>query len=172
MTEDQVFILAGPVHAGKTSFLLRFLQGARDNGLPVNGILSLASFLGSSRKGYDAFDLNTRDSYPLLRTDPDPDWLRVGPFGMIPEGLQRAEAAITDTGRSNLTVIDEMGHLELAGRGFWPGFQVVMERRQPALVVVRLELVPRFQKAIHARTHIFRFYADGLAEDMHSRLFS
>ncbi len=138
----------------------------------MNGILSLAVYTDSIRVGYDAFDLASEDCYPLLRTDPDPSWLRAGPFGMIPAGLQRAESAITDTSRSILTVIDEFGPLELAGQGFWKGFQVVREKRLPILLVVRQELIDRFQKAVKARTHLFHFGEADLEEDMRSRLFT
>ena len=170
MKEDRVFVLTGPVHVGKTTFLLRFLQGVRNEGKHVNGILSLAIWEDSIRKGYDAFDLASGESYPLLRTEPDPSWPRAGRFGMLPEGLRRALSAITRMSRSDLTVIDEMGPLELSGRGFWPGFQAVRERLQPALVVVRQELVPGFQKVVDAQTRLFQYGEAGLAEEMRSQL--
>ena len=169
MTEDRIFVLTGPVHAGKTTFLRHLMQGFRDEGIRVNGILSLAVFKDSIRVSYDAFDLANGDSCPLLRTDPDPSWDRAGPFGMIPAGLRRAESAITDTSHSSLTVIDELGPLELAGQGFWPGFQVVREKRLPILLVVRQELIDRFQKTVKARAHLFHFGEAGLGADMRSR---
>ncbi len=170
--EARIFVLTGPVHAGKTTFLRDFLQDAGNQGLRSNGILSLAAFRGEDRIGYDAHDLKSGDLWPLLRTDADPGGIRVGPFGMIPEGLERAQDAILDTGGSDLTVIDEMGPLELTGQGFRPTLQVLIEKLQPTLVVVRSELVSRFQKAVYARPQVFRFNTDGLAADMRSHLFS
>ena len=168
--EARIFVLTGPVHAGKTTFLRDFLQDAGDQGLHSNGILSLAAFLGEDRIGYDAHDLKSGDLWPLLRTDADPGWLRVGPFGMIPEGLERAQDAILDTGGSDLTVIDEMGPLELTGQGFRPAFQVLIEKLQPVLVVVRSELVARFQKTIDGEIRVFRLHEVNVANDLLSSL--
>ncbi len=162
----RMYVLTGPVHAGKTSFLRHFLQNSRKQGLRVNGILSLAAYQGPDRIGYDAHDLRSGDRWPLLRTDPDPGWLRVGPFGMCPEGLEKAQAAILDTDGSDLTVIDEMGPLELAGRGFWPCFQTVMKRKQPVLVVIRSDLVSRFQEAIDEEIHVFRLHAANVEKNL------
>jgi nucleoside-triphosphatase THEP1 len=166
----RMYVLTGPVHAGKTSFLRHFLQNSRKQGLRVNGILSLAAFQGPNRIGYDAHDLRSGDSWPLLRTDPDPGWLRVGPFGMCPEGLEKAQAAILDIAGSDLTVIDEMGPLELAGRGFWPCFQTVIKGKRPVLVVVRSDLVSRFQEALDEEIHVFRLHAANVASDLRSHL--
>jgi nucleoside-triphosphatase THEP1 len=168
----RIIILTGPVHAGKTSFLRNYLQDTQKQGLRVNGILSVAAFRGQDRIGYDAHDLRSGESYPLLRTSPEPGWLRVGPFGMIPEGFDKAAAAVIDTARSDLTVIDEMGPLELAGRGFWSVFLGLEKKKQPALVVVRSDLVTRFQEAIDGITHVIRLHDADLAEHMSQRLAS
>jgi len=155
MRQNRLFILTGPVHAGKTTFLQGFLEERKNAGLRLNGILSLAHFEGRTRLGYDALDLQTGERFPLLRKFPDPGRTRVGPYVVVPEALVRARSLVCNFQDSDLCVIDEMGPLELAGEGFWPCYIKLQEHRRPVLAVVRRELVRSFSQACAGSPMIF-----------------
>ncbi len=156
MRRPPLLILTGPVHGGKTSFLKGFLEGQKKAELLFHGILSLAHFEGHRRLGYDGLDIQSGERFPFLRKFPEPGWTQVGPYGVVPEGLARARAAIRNVRDSDLCVIDEMGPLELDGGGFWPCFLELQENRKPLLTVVRQELVKPFSLACGGEPLIFR----------------
>ncbi len=164
------FIFSGPVHAGKTQFLKHLLQGIQKQGLRMNGILSLAHFQDGERLGYNAMDLQTGQTFPLLRIRSEDGWLRVGSYGMLPDGLRQAEQAVLRTQDSDLTVIDEIGPLELAGSGFWPSFCRLRQQKQPTLVVVREPLVIQFEESCSRPAFHFILQTAGLEASMVERL--
>ncbi len=156
------FLLSGPVQTGKTSFLRQLLPELQKQGLRINGILSLAHFQGGELRGYNALDLQTQKTYPLLRIHPEKNWLRVGSFGMIPEGLSQAEQTILHFQESDLTIIDEIGPLELSGSGFWPSFCRLRQQDQPLLTVVRESLVLRLLASCSSPASHFQLSTPGL----------
>ena len=164
------FMLSGPIHAGKTSFLKQLVQHLQKQGLNMNGVLSLAHFQGNEHIGYDAMDIQNGLTFPLLRCRSDTDWLKVGPYGVLPEGLEKAEQAIQRTQGSDLTIIDEIGPLELAGSGFWPSFCKLRHQNQPALIVVREPLVPHLKASCSRPSFHFELQTAGLETAMVERL--
>jgi nucleoside-triphosphatase THEP1 len=161
-------VLTGPVHSGKTTFLLRSIRAAADQGLRLNGILSLAFFEGEARRGYDALDLRSGDRFPLLRTPGQEGWIKVGPFGMVPDGFRRAEEAVMGKPDADLTVIDELGPLELSGAGFWPCMQRLHTLDRKVLVVIRETLLESFRTLFEGRWKVFRLGES----DLEKRLFT
>ena len=160
--------LTGPVHSGKTSFLLGEIRARSGQGLRVNGILSLAVFEDGVRLGYDALDLRSGERFPLLRAPAQEGWIKVGPFGMMPEGFRRAEAAVSHVGEADLTVIDELGPLELGGGGFWPCLKRLRARERVTLVVIRETLLEAFGKLLGDEWAVHTLGEPGLG----SRLFT
>ena len=121
-----IFLLTGPVHSGKTTTLKKAVLRLKDHALDVHGFLSEAVFEGQERTGYDLFDLKEEKSVPLLRITGDKDWQRVGSYFFIPSGLEKAERILLRAGEADVCVVDEVGPLELTGKGFWPALERVL----------------------------------------------
>lgn len=155
-------VLTGSVHSGKTSLLLKMIKARSDQGLRVNGILSLACFEGEVRLGYDALDLKTGERFPLLRNPAKEGWVSIGPYGMVPEGFRRAEDAVLRFRDSDLTVIDELGPLELSGGGFWPCLERLRAQKRAVLAVIRETLLEPFQELCGPEWDVFRLDEPGL----------
>lgn len=164
------FLFSGPIHSGKTSFLKHLLPDLQKQGLNMNGILSLAHFQGGERSGYNALDLQNGRIFPLLRIHSEEKWQRIGSYGMLPEGLNEAEQAIQRIQDSDLTIIDEIGPLELAGSGFWPSFCRMRQQSQSTLVVVRESLVLRLLESCSRPAYHFKLHTSGLEAAMAQRL--
>ena len=164
------FMLSGPLHAGKTSFLKHLVLRLQEQGMCMNGVLSLAQFQGGERTGYDAMDLQSGSTFPLLRCRSEAEWLKVGSYGVHPEGLKKAEQAIQQIQDSDLTIIDEIGPLELAGSGFWPSFCKLRQKNQPTLIVVREPLVLQLEASCSKPDIHFKLQTDGLETEMVKRL--
>jgi nucleoside-triphosphatase THEP1 len=89
-------------------------------------------------------NIRNKAIFPLARTHGEPGWERSGRFFFIPMGLTLSSQAITDSSGTDLTVIDEVGPLELGGGGFRPGLDAVIRMNHPALIVVRRSLLTQF----------------------------
>jgi nucleoside-triphosphatase THEP1 len=121
-----IFLLTGPLHAGKTTCLKKSIQKFKDQKIHVHGFLSLAVFERQERIGYDLFDLSKEDSIPLLRKKGDKTWTKTGPYFFVPSGLEEAQEVLSRARESEICVVDEVGPLELTGKGFWPALEQVL----------------------------------------------
>ena len=141
-----IFVLTGPVHSGKTSLLRKLVREWSEQGIGLDGFLSLAVFENEAHIGYDLFDLMRKKRRPYLRKEGAANREKVGPFFFISEALEAAKKIILRWRRKNLLIIDEVGPLEIQGRGIWPALQSVLP--DPALrclLVVRRSALAEFR---------------------------
>ncbi len=139
-----IFILSGPLHSGKTSFTKNLVKKLKSIGLVVRGFLSEAEMIEKQNIGYNLYDLDSGKSIPFIRKKGKPGWQRIGEYYFIPEALEKALQIIRDKKRSDLLLIDEVGPLELSGKGFWPALsEVLKQEKLNFLFVVRSHEVER-----------------------------
>lgn len=140
-----IFLLSGPVHSGKTTLLKRAVREFKNQGVRVDGFLSEAVFTGKERTGYDLLDLREDRSIPLLRIAGEEEWQRIGSYFFVPSGIEKAEKIILRSGEAQICVVDEVGPLELEGRGFWPALErVLLPPLTNFLIVVREIILENF----------------------------
>ncbi len=163
-----IFILTGPVHSGKTTLLKRAVQEFKRKKLVVDGFLSEAIFKGQERIGYDLFDLKKEKSIPLIRREGAKDWQSVGSYFFVPSGLEEAQRIISRSKNSDICVVDEVGPLELSGKGFWPALNpILFPPLIPFLITVRKSILDDLWSILReADTKVF----DMREEDVYSRL--
>jgi len=152
-----VLVLTGPVHSGKTTFLKGAAVLWDLAGIGVGGFLNETRLARGKVQGYDLFDLRERASVPFLRTAGEPGWQRVGGFSLVPGGLERAEGILARDIEADILVVDEVGPLELAGRGIWPVLSAALSAGARCLCVVRTSILEEFRaKMGKRRIDIFR----------------
>ena len=168
-----ILVLTGPVHSGKTTFLKTLLNELRARRLPVSGYLSPSVVIGGEMNGYDLFDIRKGQSTPFLRRTGQAGWQKVGPFFFLPPGLEAAEAAILGHKPGEWLIVDEVGPMELSGRGVWPALSEVISRPLlNCLLVVRTPLVGDFRRKLgHRRIEVLNIAAPGLRGALLKRLF-
>lgn len=137
-----ILVLTGPVHSGKTTLLRRLLPGLQVLGLPASGYLSLMVMEDGEILGYDLFDVKKGKPIPFLRREGEAGWQKVGSYFFLPGGLEAAAAAILGSRPGEILIVDEVGPMELAGRGVWPALSEVLSRPSlDCLLVVRRPLL-------------------------------
>ena len=142
--DEMILFVTGPLHSGKTTFIKHLIAQITDQGLTIGGYRTPAVFKNGNRVGYNLEDLKTGRLYPFLRTEGEPGWQKVGAYFFIPSGLEKAGSIINGCA-SDVCIIDEIGPLELAGRGLWPPISELLSRRtSPVLFVVREFLLDHF----------------------------
>ncbi|MBK8609323.1 MAG: hypothetical protein IPL84_05085 [Chitinophagaceae bacterium] len=109
-----IYIFSRPIHSGKTTALLNFSIHKKN----VAGILM--PDIDGSRKIYDIdkkdfFDIQCTTGHPV-----DEPITSVGKFHFFTRAFEKANAIIADaiTQKPNWLIIDEVGKLELDGKGF------------------------------------------------------
>ena len=132
----------------------------------INGILSLAHFSGDEHLGYDALNIQTDEVICLARLQDNPGWKKVGRYFFDPEGMNKAIHAILEFQDTGLTIIDEIGPLELQGEGFWPALKTLCKNDQPTLIVVRESLIEPVCQKISEKAVVFHLNEDNLLKRM------
>jgi len=114
---NSVEVISGPIGGGKTTAALRVVEKARDKDVEVAGILAPGSSDGEKRVGYDIIDIATGEKAPWMISVGDGG--DIGRFRILEQGALLARRALTHAlqQQSGLVVIDEVGRLELTGKG-------------------------------------------------------
>jgi nucleoside-triphosphatase THEP1 len=140
-----IFILTGPVHSGKTTLLKKVVRELKEQKYRIDGFLSEAVREKEETVGYDLFDLKKERTIPLIRRTGKKEWQKIGSYFFIPQGLEEAEKIILQGKEADILVVDEVGPLELSGRGYWPALkQVVFHPLNNFLLVMRINIVKDF----------------------------
>lgn len=141
-----ITILTGGVGSGKTTYLQSVISLIRKRGVAVDGYLSERVMDGETASGYDLVDLHTGRRRGLLRRSAGGGEGKVGPFETDAEGFAAAEGIIARCLPTALLVLDELGRLELEGKGVWlAAGPVLREPERRVLVVIREALLEDYR---------------------------
>jgi nucleoside-triphosphatase THEP1 len=115
-----IFVITGPVHSGKTTFLLRVTELLRDKMVSMSGFLCEGTFSNDKRSSFTLVNLENFNRFPLATTEKRAGWDTIGPFYFNPAAMAEGEKAISSglENGSGLLVVDEVGPLELRGGGW------------------------------------------------------
>ncbi|MCU0457284.1 MAG: DUF2478 domain-containing protein, partial [Bacteroidales bacterium] len=105
---------------GKTAFVKKLIGLLNENGIKTGGILSERVMTGTETTGYDIVNISTGERSVFLRRDEDFGYEKIGRFSINPAGLEAGIAALESSaaGRLQIIIVDEVGRLELQGRGW------------------------------------------------------
>lgn len=146
-----IFVLTGAVHSGKTTSLRRMIEELRKESIRIDGYLSEVVLENQEISGYDLLDLREEKLTPFIRREGEENWERVGSYSLIPQGLSRAKGIILRGTKADILVVDEVGPLELAGKGIWPALEKVLFLPKPdSILVVRKSILEDFLESIES----------------------
>ena len=116
------FILTGKIGQGKTTLIEKVIEILKERKISVAGLFCPKLFEEGILKGYEVVDIRKNLRKTLMLVTDDDKKKDVGRFSIIPEGLELGLEALSVTGKDHiqLVIIDEVGPLELNGRG-WAG---------------------------------------------------
>ena len=167
-----ILVLAGVVHSGKTTFLKKLLPSLEALRFPVCGYLSPLVVVEGSVAGYDLFDIRKGQTIPFLRTEGEAGGQKVGALFFLPGGREGATAALLGHRPGETLIVDEVGPMELSGRGVWPALREVLSRSSfNCLLVVRKALVGDLRKQLKdEQVEVFDIEADDVLPALLRRL--
>lgn len=156
-------LVTGESGSGKTSWCEEYIDQHRKSGSTVGGILSPAIEKHGQRVGSNALDLLTGQEVPfagLSHHNSFKEGDKVGDYTISRDGILFACDAIERAVKSkcDLVVIDEVGPLELQGKGLMPAVELALASAINVLIVVRSSLREALQK--HFSDYNFTVIAD------------
>ena len=115
-----IFIVTGSVREGKTTYAKKLVDFLRKKNVKTGGILSERVMTDSKTTGYDLVNIETGETEAFLRENEDCGSERIGRFTICPKGLAMGKAILTSLvlKENIIVIIDEVGLLELGGRGW------------------------------------------------------
>lgn len=134
----KIFIVTGKIDAGKTSFLVKLIDALKEKEIKVGGIYCQKVFENANRIGYDVVDIETNRSDVFLRTYSNGTSEKIGIFYIFSQGLKFGLDSLKSAGNkeNELVVVDEVGKLELSGKG-WPSeLEKILNRQDNHLLLV------------------------------------
>ena len=129
-SRQQIYILTGPIHSGKTTSLINWPANRND----VYGILT--PVVNEKRVFMNA---HTKEQFPMQAAEHEKEVLTVGKYTFSKANFDTAIQVIRDAIQKNgWLIIDEVGPLELRNEGFNSILkEVLTNRTEKTLVVVR-----------------------------------
>jgi nucleoside-triphosphatase THEP1 len=119
-------------------------------GLPVAGLIQPGDFDDGVKVGFSIRDLQSGEEAPLARrTTREAGQYGTG-FLFDAEGMELARKALASVPENAILVVDELGPVELRGRGHMPALRQALAARPPRILilVVRRHLVPALLTAL------------------------
>ena len=144
-------LVVGQPGSGKTSWCREYIDEQRKRGATVGGILCPAIEHQGQRVGSNALDLLTGQAVLFARLSvhsPFKAGEKIGDYIISRDGVLFACGAIQRATESScgLIVIDEVGPLELSGKGLMPAVESALASAANLLIVVRSSLREALQK--------------------------
>jgi molybdopterin-guanine dinucleotide biosynthesis protein A len=143
-------IVTGEVQSGKTTWCRRYSRWLAARHFSVGGILCPEVRSKSTRIGYDILDIqsNRVAAFGRVASVAEADFAgdTVGSYIISYEGLKFAARAIQTAveNKCDVVFIDEIGHLELAGRGVIMPARKAYQAARNTVSVVRKSLLSAF----------------------------
>ena len=135
--KNKIFIISGEIRSGKTTFLKKVIQDLQQNhpNKKIGGIIAHGIDKNNERFGFNIENIANQETAFLCSQTPDKDAQKLGRFYFSPQGIAFGQKALTKNIKElNLLVIDEIGFLELKGKGWFDAIELAMQ--QPHLNMI------------------------------------
>ena len=147
---NRVFIITGDFHQGKTTFAKNTCDLLQDKGSLVSGFLSEGIFINGERHSFNLRNIKTGETMGLCSVDEIQGWRKFRKYYFNPEAISMGNQILLNATANQITIIDEIGPLELMGEGWSIGLQFICEKMDFIQIwVVRQILVGEIADKFH-----------------------
>ena len=152
-----VFIITGETRSGKTTFLTGIIKLLQENNIQVGGIISQGYDNNGERYYFEIKDIATGEKTLLCDRIYSKEKINTGRFYFYLEGIEFGKEIINNAvSNSDLIVIDEIGPLELKGKGWYEVIDNALKANKPMIWVVRKKVIDKVLNAWPGNNfHIF-----------------
>ncbi len=147
-----VIIITGEIGSGKTTVCQKLLRRAQSKGVPCGGIITSKAPDGS----IIIEDVKTGNCQTFASTEAKYDGPCTGKYYFNPAAIDFGVQAIDSGAADDILFVDEIGYLELRGKGFSRATEVINTRKaKQAILVIRKELLPLFLPRLSSKPLVF-----------------
>jgi nucleoside-triphosphatase THEP1 len=147
-----VIIITGDIGIGKTTVCENAIDILLKSGYSCAGILTHKTKDGN----LSVTDIQTGEKKTLASTEKIFNGPRTPKYSFSNEGIDFGIRAINTGVTSDVLIVDEVGYLELNGRGFINGFELVREGKvKNAILVIRKELLSDYLVQLGDKPSVF-----------------
>lgn len=134
---DNVAIISGAIHSGKTTLLKQLVPIFQKQGLKAGGFFCPAVFDNGVRQGYDIADLEEKQRLPLGRKNVSGNFL-IGDYYFLQQGMDYGFSLLEDGNVDDLAivVIDEIGPWEISGHGWAKCIPALLQKNNLLMIWV------------------------------------
>jgi len=127
--KNTIYIISGETRSGKTTFLKEVIsQLKKQKNYQINGIIAHGLDKNGERFGFDIEDIASTEKRFLCSQKPIENAKKIGRFYFDEKGLDFGRnALLNNLENANLLVIDEIGYMELKGKGWFSAIEKAME---------------------------------------------
>jgi len=138
-----IFLLTGESGSGKTTLLNELILIFSNRGIVTGGFTAPGIWEDRKRSGFTLHDNLNKTDYPLAQTS-QPGGEMQGRFSFDVNTLSFGNSLLQEQAvdpRIDFLVIDEVGPMEMRGKGWAPALNKLSSIAKPQLWVVRPDLV-------------------------------
>lgn len=145
---DYAIILTGETGAGKTTACAKLLRQCLKEGISCGGILQPAIFQDSAKVGSLIMSVADGETelFVYIREKAQFEGEQVGKYVISERGLGFAAQALDSSTACDVVFVDEVGPLELRGRGLMQSVEKIMASEKTLVFVVRKKILAEFKK--------------------------
>jgi nucleoside-triphosphatase THEP1 len=141
-------IVTGRKGEGKSTFCWQLLKYLYIRGIKAGGIITL-------QNGKKSFYLVSQDSKIPFETNETENFIPIGYFRIHKENMEKAISTIRSDLDCDFLFLDEIGLLELHGKGYHSILDVVISRKKSNILVVKKRILDEFQD-LYPRTKSYQ----------------
>jgi nucleoside-triphosphatase THEP1 len=147
-------IISGEIGVGKTSVCRKLAEIIQNKGHSCGGILTYKASDKGVIKGIIIEDIKSGQTETLASTSHDYSGPRTARYCFNPRGIEFGIKAIGEGASASTLIVDEIGYLELDGKGFVRALELANIINH-CVLVIRSELLPRFLVHFSTKPLIF-----------------
>ncbi len=143
--KNKILIISGDTRSGKTTFLKQVIKNLKEQNpdFSIGGIIATGIDKDGERYGFEIEELSTGQKNLLCTREPQENTEKIGRFYFYQQVLDTTRRLIVESLPAlDLLVIDEVGYLELKGRGWFEVIEEAMKQHDLNMIfVVRKRLL-------------------------------
>ena len=128
-----IFLVTGPVQAGKTTFLSALVTLLEREEISAGGFLCPGTFSSGHRSGFELRQVGSGAGLSMAAAEQVEGWVPFRRFWFNPLAFDRGRQWIEQCleSRTTVVVVDEVGPMELAGGGWSDTLDMLAEQAGP-----------------------------------------
>jgi len=145
----EIVIITGDIHQGKTSVAQSVVSMLIEKGIRIGGFLAIGKDIDGVRTGFSIKEIDSGETMLLCSIEEDENSVKTGHYYFNEAAMKWGDTILApeNLDSKELVVVDELGPLELEGKGWSAAIEKVCEQKSlPHLWIVRKSIVGKIAR--------------------------